>query len=187
MRSTPRVVPDVAFDEGESSSRARRRIRVASLALLGMGALAACTSGGSDHTTQAARTCGYADATMVSAAYGGTVTASTASTSGTGSQLCSFTMTTTNLGFPGVVSLTRVTSGADGFAQVKAAHPEATPVSGLGDDAFYLPASSQLQFLKGGNVVIIDTMAGVPAGPQPDPAATQADAMALGTAIAAGL
>jgi hypothetical protein len=138
-------------------------------------------------TVGVAGACKITSTRDVEASYHGKVTAESSGTSGIGNPLCRFTIANTDGGAPGRISITLNASIKPAtFATVKKQSAGASPVSGIGDDAFYT-ATGTLQFIKGYSVVVIQAALAVPGGAPPKPSQMKADTITLARTIAADL
>lgn len=137
-------------------------------------------------TGTASATCKFASAAQISAAFGGPVSSQSPGVSGTGVPICRFVLSASNVGPPGSVTVTSNSKASSSvFDQSKQANPGAEAVTGLADDAFYLPATSTLQLLKGKTIVIVSATIRVPGSAQTKPDLLKADIIAFGKAVAA--
>jgi hypothetical protein len=145
------------------------------------------TAGGEGATAKATGQCKITGGPDVAAAFGGRVDTVSGSTSGTGNPLCRITLTDSNAGAPGVVTLSLTASANRAtFAQVqRSMHGQA--VAGVGDRAFYLLSAETLQFLSGHTAVTLQADIQVPGQHTPSPERVKADLVTLAKRIAASL
>lgn len=145
-------------------------------------------SGAEGATPVTGAPCRITSPTDVAAAFGGKVGPSTAGTSGIGNPICRFTLTKSNAGVPGTVSVTVDTkSSAKTFAQVKKSQPGAVSVGGVGDSAFYVASTGTLQFIKGSQAAVLQAVLRAPGGPAPSAARVKADVISLARTVAASM
>lgn len=147
------------------------------------------TAGGVEAPTPAGGVgpCKITTAHDVGAAYHGKVASETATTSGIGNPLCMFTLSGSNVGAPGTVTVTVNTSlSPAAFAQTKRHATGATSVA-VGDSAFYVAESGTLQFIKGDTAAVIQANLHVPGAKPPKPSQLLADTLTLSRTIAADL
>jgi hypothetical protein len=93
------------------------------------------------------------------------VTALLARTSATGKPLCTFTLSTTSIGARAtVITSMDSASSPSQFASARRSTVGTTSVTGVGDAAFYVGATSTLQFLDGKSAVVVQAQFAVKAG-----------------------
>jgi hypothetical protein len=140
-------------------------------------------------TPVAGAPCRITSSADVAVAFGGKVGTSTAGTSGIGNPICRFTLTKSNAGVPGTVSVTvNAKSTAKTFAQIKKSQPGAASVSGVGDSAFYVASTGTLQFIKGSQAAVLQaTLRAAPGGPSPSANQVKADVTSLARSVAASM
>ena len=132
--------------------------------------------------------CSLTNSADVGSAYGGKVTSETAGMSGIGNPICTFTLTSSNAGAPGRLSITiDASASAAAFASTRRHSAGAIAVSGVGDSAFYLSSTATLHFLKGHSAGVIQADFRMPHGMPPEPGRVRADTTALGKRVAAAL
>jgi hypothetical protein len=113
-------------------------------------------------TSAAASQCKIIEASGVAAAFGGGVSSQVGRTSGTGGQICTFTLRKPSVSVVRAVDLAvneNVSRGA--FEAARKSTPGAQAVA-LGDLAFYNPHSATLQALKGSTVVVVQAESAAP-------------------------
>jgi hypothetical protein len=132
--------------------------------------------------------CKLATVAEVRAAFGGTVGAGRVDNSLPGDPTCHYAVKGSNLGLNGtaVVFLTPDQTPAT-FALAKKEVPGALAVAGIATDAFYNPHTTAIELLKGTVVANAQAIFLNPGGPQPNPARTKADTIALAKAVAKNL
>jgi hypothetical protein len=97
--------------------------------------------------------------------FGGTVVSETASTTPIGDPLCTFTMSRSNLGLPGVITVTSYASGGlVAYRRLRADSLHPADLVGVGDQAFYAARTGTLALLKGRALVVVRAVFRVPAG-----------------------
>ena len=100
--------------------------------------------------------CRIVSATAVKTVVGGTLVAETSGVSGVGNPVCMFELTKTAPHRDTRILFSANQSGTRArFRSTKAQTVGAKTIAGLGDDAFYVKATSTLQFIKGAKIVII--------------------------------
>ncbi|SOD70280.1 hypothetical protein SAMN05892883_4422 [Jatrophihabitans sp. GAS493] len=119
--------------------------------------------GAEGQTAASGPNCRIASTSDVKTAFGAVVTKSVATTSGIGSPLCIFTLTSSNAKAGGSVTMSLATTTPAAFARAKAAATGAVPVSGVGDDAYLLPTTYVLHARKGNKALSIQATLGSPA------------------------
>jgi hypothetical protein len=132
--------------------------------------------------------CSLTTPAAITAAFGGTVAAGVVDTS-MADHTCKFAVTGSNLGMDGDV-VVFLSSGQtrNTFNIAKTSIPETVAVAGIGDDAFYNPHTTSIEFIKGATTVAsVQGVFVAFGGPPVDPAKVKADTVALATAVAAGL
>jgi len=177
----------------------RRFAFAAGAAVLALG-LGACGSGrttasrstrspGSSKVESGVRNpCSLTTPQAVAAAFGGTVATGTVDSSAVPDPTCNFSVTGSNLGPDGlVVVFLTPEQTPDTFRAAKGALLDAAPVPGVGDDAFYNPRSTSVEFLKGSTVGTVQAVFGAFGGPPVDPAKVKADTVALAKSVTSGL
>lgn len=146
------------------------------------------SSGAEGATPAGAAQCRITAPGDVAAAFGGKVVTTSAGTSGIGNPICRFTLTKSNAGVPGTVSVTvDAKSSAKTFAQIKKSLPGATSVAGVGDSAFFVAGTSTVQFLKGSQAAVLQATLRAPGGPTPPAARVKSDLIVLAQSIAASM
>ncbi len=169
---------------------------VAVAALLG---LVACggskpstsTSAGSispgSHATSAAKNpCAMTSPSGVAAAFGGAVGEGKVDDS-LPDPACTFTVTGSNLGIDGSVAVfLSPEQTASTFQTAKKTIPDVVAVS-LGDEAFYNPRTSAIEFIKGPTVGTVQAIFTNFGGPPVDAAKVKADTLSLAQTVVAGL
>ena len=124
----------------------------------------------------------------MASAFGGKVASETAGTSGIGNPICQFALTKSNAAAPGRVSVTlNAAYSTAAFARVKKQAQGASPLTGIGESAFYVDGTATLQFIKGRTAVVIQADIRMPGGTPPKPSQVRADTVLLAKAIAADL
>jgi hypothetical protein len=132
--------------------------------------------------------CTFSSAAAVQTAFATPAPAETVDATPIGNPRCTFVVRSSNVGPGGTITLTLSKSGnASDFAKSKSQVPGAVGVSGIGDNAFYVPSDGELRFIKGKTVVVIDARLSVPAQAQPKPAQLKSDVLQLGRSIATAL
>jgi hypothetical protein len=132
--------------------------------------------------------CTFSSAAAVQSVFGTSAPAETVDATPIGNPRCTFVVRSSNVGPGGTIVLTLSKSGnAADFAKSKSQVPGAVSVSGIGNNAFYIPADGELRFIKGTTVVVISARLSIPAQPQPKPAQLKADVLALGRSIASNV
>jgi hypothetical protein len=104
------------------------------------------------------------------------------------SQRCSFTLVSSNVGRGVILTMSRYQAVArETFAASKAAAiaSGAQAISGLGDDAYFVPSSANLQFLSGGAASALQVQTRAAGGVPSDIASVKADLIALARAVIA--
>ena len=146
------------------------------------------SAGATHEAADPSRPCALSNVTDVLAAFGGKVAAGQTGSDPSTATQCTFAVTGSNLGGDGeaVVYFATVQSRSS-FDAAKAGLPGAVDVPGVGDAAFYLPATAALQIAKGDTIFSVQAVFGVGAATKPDPSKIQADVVALGKSVAAGL
>lgn len=146
-------------------------------------------AGAENEKPPAGGACKYAATSSVAAAFGGTVTAATAGTTPIGNPTCQFTLSKTNIGVGGTVTLAiTAKSGAAAFAAAKRqAGSAARAVSGVRDQAFFVASTATVRILHGSALVAVTGDLRVPGNPTPKPDVLAADLAALGRTVAAQL
>ena len=145
--------------------------------------------GGAEGATPAAtRECPIATSEAVASSYGGPVGTESAGTSPIGNPICQFTLTRSNAGAPGHVTITLNASMSTAtFAKIKRQAQGAVSVAGIGASAFYVPATLTMQFIKGHSAVVIQADLRASHGLPRDPDQVRGDTSVLAKAIAANL
>ena len=135
--------------------------------------------------------CRITSAQSVAGVFKAKVTAETAGVGGTGSKLCHFTLGRSNIGVPTEISMSlSVISRPAAFGQLRKSTPGAVAIAGVGQDAFYVPATATLQLRSGRTVVVVASRPYAPGAPKPTVtrrAQERTDLTALGKLIAAQL
>jgi hypothetical protein len=147
----------------------------------GSGPAASAGAGQEDGGSGTAQSCKVVAATAVSAAFAGKLSSARAGVSGTGSQSCRFGFSTSNVG--GVVVNVSIHSPANRAAfdssRTAAIKDGAVAVPGVGDSAYYVPGSANLQFISG-------SLAGAVQASKADPAAqVKADVTTVAKSVVA--
>ena len=150
---------------------------------------ASTSPGGAEGATEGAvGECKITSSETVASAYGGEVGSETAGTSGIGNPICQFSLTRSNAAAPGHVSITlNASMSATAFANLKKQAQGAVTVQGVADNAFYVPGTATMQFIKGRTAVVIQADLRLPHGMPPMPTQVRADTAALARLIAADL
>jgi hypothetical protein len=129
----------------------------------------------------AGKKCTFTSATAVATAFGATISSYTTGTTGTGRPICTFVLSSSNVGVSGHVTAVRNdTSSAAEFTQAQQSPSDAVVLTGVGDRAFYSPSQSTIQLMKGKTVVVVQASLR-----SSKPAAVNSDLIALGRSIAA--
>jgi hypothetical protein len=132
--------------------------------------------------------CTFSSAAAVQTAFATPAPAETVDATPIGNPRCTFVVRSSNVGPGGTITLTLSKSGsASDFARSKSQVPGAVGVSGIGDNAFYVPADGELRFIKSKTVLVIDARLTVPGQAQPKAAQLKSDVLQLGRSIAIAL
>jgi hypothetical protein len=132
--------------------------------------------------------CTFSSAAAVQTAFATPAPAETVDATPIGNPRCTFVVRSSNVGPGGTITLTLSKSGsAADFARSKSQVPGAVGVSGIGDNAFYVPSDGELRFIKGKTVVVIDARLSVPGEAQPKAAQLKSDVLQLGRSVAIAL
>ena len=153
------------------------------------GSAGATSPAGAEGATPATtRECPIATSEAVASSYGGTVGTESAGTSPIGNPICQFSLTRSNAGDPGRITIAlNASMSAATFAKIKRQAQGAVSTPGIGASAFYVPATLTMQFLKGHNAVVIQADLRAPHGLPRDPDRVRGDTVVLARAIAANL
>ncbi len=145
--------------------------------------------GGAEGATEGAvGECKITSSETVASAYGGKIGSESAGTSGIGNPICQFSLTKSNAAAPGHVSITvNASMSAAAFAKLRKQAQGAVTVQGIGDNAFYIPGTATMQFIKGRTAVVIQADLRLPHGMPPMPIRVRADTATLARLIAADL
>ena len=153
------------------------------------GSAGATSPAGAEGATPATtRECPIATSEAVASSYGGTVGTESAGTSPIGNPICQFSLTRSNTGDPGHITIAlNASMSAATFAKIKRQAQGAVSMPGIDASAFYVPATLTMQFLKGHNAVVIQADLRAPHGLPRDPDRIRGDTAVLARAIAANL
>lgn len=125
--------------------------------------------------------CRITSAAAVGAAYGGRVGAESGTTTGVGNPICRFTMSRSNVGRPGMVTVSLSTAESVAVFRRSVRHQSA--VHGVCESAYY--ANATLRFRQGHTTGAISASLRTPGSRQPAPQRLRADAIALAKSMCA--
>jgi hypothetical protein len=134
-------------------------------------------------TSAAADTCRIVSGPAVTHRFGGTVTTETASTSAIGNPLCTFTLRRSNLGHPGVITVTTLAGRRGAYDRARARADHRVDLAGVGNRAFYVARTGTLEILNGQALVVIHAVFRVPGSRSSSPARLKADLTELARAL----
>lgn len=136
----------------------------------------------------AAPQCKYATTANVNSAFGAQVINTTSSVSGVGTPICKFVLSKSNAGAGGSIYLAVNTQlGKANFDQVKSQTTDARVVSGLGDEAYYVPSAITLHVLKAGTEVTIQAALAASGGKSIESTTVSSDLSALAKVVLTAL
>jgi hypothetical protein len=135
----------------------------------------------------AAERCTFGSMRQVSRSFGAKVRSEKVGPTGIGRRQCTFTVTSSDVGAPGTVTLTLGTKVARSVFDRARTAAAGTPVEGVGDRAFYTARTQSLSLLKGATMVVIAADLRVPGSARPKPQIVRRDLIRLGRSVAANL